>query len=274
MTFPSRTDPLLALVHVPKTAGSTINQALTTAFPKGKDHCEAFIDVPETLRAFTKQADWVSGHVNFSLMSARLSKATQRPVKYFTTVRNPTKQVISHYNWLIEIYHRGPRVYSAHPPHIRALSKKIRETDNTDPEAIASVLRDHAGLFLNTQSRTILGTGFNWNGGRVMRRLSQYEFIATERDIDQMIELMTGQKQEAQTRKNVSRYHFDRKVFDHARLRNFLLRQNFLDWALYSAVEDSRVRVAATPKFRRQRRHTGPKAIPNVTLREAYLNFS
>ena len=51
--------------------------------------------------------DWLSGHIDFATAESRLQNATERPVRYFSCMRSPTKHVMSHYNWLIEIFYRG-----------------------------------------------------------------------------------------------------------------------------------------------------------------------
>lgn len=254
----TRTDPLIAFVHVPKTAGSTVNRAVAAHFANGHAHCEAFVDTPAKLAAAARDADWLSGHVDFTRFSNRLGAVTDRPIRWFATLRDPVAQVMSHYNWVIEIYHRGPRFYESHPAHIREVSARIRASDNSDPEQIVRNLREFSGLFLNMQARTVLGGGFNWNQGRIPRRLGQYDFVATERDVAQMLATMTGAAPDLTRRENASTYHFDKAVFSRPRLRNFLLRENFLDWTLYQAVGNQAMRVAASRDFRRRRAAAAP----------------
>jgi hypothetical protein len=249
----SETAPLIAFVHVPKTAGSTINALLTKHMTSGCEHCERVVDDTKALEKVVQRSQWISGHVNYTKLSQRLKEVFTKPVHFYSVMREPTQQVISHYNWLIEIFHRDQKFYDQHPASIKELSERIRAIDHSDPDAITALLRDYAGLFLNTQSSTILGSSFNWNSGKVMRRLGEYQFVGTERDVPRMIELMTGKPAKLIRRRNVSNYHFDRAVFYEPRLRNFLMRHNFLDWSLYQAVNDAKLRVAASPRFRRQR---------------------
>lgn len=245
-------NPLIVLVHVPKTAGSTVSRAMSEHFSRGYDHCEALLG--PGFSNVAEHAEWVSGHIDFTTFSRALSNVTNRPLRFFATIREPTRQLMSHYNWLIEIFNRGSRFYNAHPEHIKAISARVRAADNTDPEEIVEILKENEGLFLNTQSRIILGPDFNWNGGKVMRRLQNYEFIGTERDIPQLLSVITETTERKVLRRNVSPYHFDREVFQHPRIRNFCIRRNFLDWALYSAINESQFRGAVSPSFRRANR--------------------
>jgi hypothetical protein len=249
----NRPAPLMAFVHVPKTAGSTINSILSQRLRFGVEHCEKIVDDPKALGKGIGRLQWISGHVNYTHLSQRLKAVTDRSIHFYSIMRNPTQQVMSHYNWLIEIFHRDAKFYDQHPDDIKQLSERIRKTDHSNPEAIAALLRDYAGLFLNVQSATILGSNFNWNSGLIMRRLSLYRFVGTERDVPQLIEIMTGKPAKLVRRRNVSPYHFDKGVFEEPHLRNFLMRRNFLDWSLYEAINNAKTRVAASSSFRRQR---------------------
>lgn len=181
--------------------------------------------------------DWVSGHVALPRMQSFLSTVTKRRLRFFSVIRSPVDQVASHYNWLIEIYHRGEAFYKAHPPAIQKLSERIRRTDNTDPEAIIAQLKAEVGLFLNQQSRTLLG----WRGAALteqecLQRLSQYEYVATENDLQYLLQRMTGSQSQAPTHENKSRYHFDPAVFYTDKMQRFLETTNAADILLYKVV--------------------------------------
>ena len=258
--MPTETDrPLIVFVHVPKTAGSTVNRALRGVLPNGLDHCEAILDDPARLRRAAARLDWISGHVDLTTLRRALRQATSRPLRFFGAVRTPDAQVASHYNWLIEIHNRGSAFYGAHPRRIREISERLRGTDNSDPAAIIDNIRSWAGLFLNQQSQLILGTDFNWNTGQVPKRLRAYEFVATERMIDPMLRVMTGRDFPTPLRENASPYHFDRSVFETPSLRNFLLRNNYLDWMLYRSLQDAKLRAAVAPHFTLKRAARAPQ---------------
>lgn len=245
---PDETRPLIVFIHVPKTAGSTVNRILAAARP-GLEHCEAIIGQPEVLRRKLSDLDWISGHVPFDRMHAALRQATDRPLRFFTAVRDPIAQVASHYNWLIEIHHRGKAFYRDHPDHIRVISERIRASDNTDPAAIIENLDRYQGLFLNQQSLTVLGARFNWSSGQLPRHLRAYDYIATERTLPTLIGRLAGPLAERPPRENVSPYHFDVSIFRQGPVRNFLMRNNFLDWTLYRALADRHVRAAIAPRM-------------------------
>jgi len=250
MTGQVRTDPLVVFLHIPKTAGSTVNAALGSFFAHGHEHIEHIIgDLPK-LKRVADEMDWVSGHVPFHVMKGQLKRATTRPLRFFSILREPMSQVRSHYNWLIEIHYKGERFYRGHPEKIKAISERLRKSDNSDPDAIAANLQRFAGLFLNTQSRILLGNEFNWNSGQLLRFLRQYEFIATPDHFDELLTRMCGDPQPTPKSKNVAHYRFDRRIFETTKLRNFMLRNNFLDQILYQSITAPRHRAAISAGMR------------------------
>lgn len=227
--------PLLFFVHVPKTAGSTVNSYLAESRAQGRSHCEAFIHDEAILKQEALSCDWLSGHVDLSKAERLLSAATQRPVAYYTCMRQPTKHVISHYNWLIEIFRRGPAFYEAHPPNIKAISERIRNS-RTDASSIVANLHAFGDLFLNLQSRIILGHKFNWNAGHLHQRLDRYELVTDSNDIASLVKAMTGSALPVLRHENASQYEFDPSVFDSSVLVEFLRKRNTLDEILYRTI--------------------------------------
>ena len=253
-----RKDPLIVFVHIPKTAGSTINAALNAHFDRGFMHCEGMIDDLQSLARVAGDVDWISGHVPFHLMRGRLQQVTDRPLRFFSIMREPVSQVCSHYNWLIEIHRRGGRFYRNHPEGIRKLSEQVRNTDNSDPAAIIENLRSNRGLFLNMQSSMLLGRNYDWNSGQLLKHLRKYEFVGTPQDLPELLKRMCGAEQPRPERHNSALYHYDKAIFRTPRLTNFLMRSNFLDWTLYQSMQATRVRAAVSVEFRRSKKPKAP----------------
>jgi hypothetical protein len=230
------TDPLIFFVHVPKTAGSTVNAVLHERMPGGRSHCEAFIADQAQWEQSAATCPWLSGHVDLSTAENALSASTSRELRLFTCMRDPTRHVMSHYNWLIEIFHRDAQFYESHPPHIKCISETIRSSPQ-DASSIAGNLIRFAGLFLNSQSRTILGNGFDWNTGAVYQRLERYEMIVDSDNVAMLTTHLLGEPSATARRENVSRYHFDPAVFDSEEMRDFLRANNTLDELLYAILD-------------------------------------
>lgn len=224
--------PLIFFVHVPKTAGSAINAMLKEHEPNGADHQEHLFEDKAALKKAAESFAWMSGHVDFSIASKRLAEATDRPVRFFTCVRDPAKQVASHYNWLIEIFHKSPQFYAGHPPVLREISSVLR-AGPFDLDTVIGNLSAYQVLFLNGQSRFVLGSAFDWNVPELGSQLARYEKIATSSEASALVSAMLGRDVDAATRVNESRYHFDPSIFDQPDMRRFLAQWNARDEVLY-----------------------------------------
>lgn len=228
-----KTGPLTVFVHVPKTAGSTVNQHLSDWSKAGLTHAERFLGKPGKLARRLPRLHWISGHIALNKFLKLLGDTTDRKLHFFGLMRDPAAQVASQYNWQIEIFRRGGRFYRSHPASIRAISERIRATDNTDPAAIIANLQADPGLFLNLQSRFLLGDEIDLDSPAFDDRLARYDLIAATPET--VIERITGTRPTA-TRQNTSPYHFDPAVFDTPALRDFLARENRHDLRLYTRI--------------------------------------
>lgn len=229
--------PLAVFVHVPKTAGSFINTELTRWRP-GRDHIEAVIDDRAALTKVCGVSSWISGHVPVTKMVHALSSASTRPLRLYTLVREPVAQIASHYNWLIEIHHRGGSFYQGHPQAIKEISEKIRSSDNSNPRIVTDNLRRFAGLFLNQQCRIVLGVDVSgWCDENIRILLRIYDGLLPERRRDDLLKAITaGQIKPQQQAVNRATEHFDRKVFDSDTVRSFLQENHDGDLRLFNLV--------------------------------------
>lgn len=231
----ARAAPLICFVHVPKTAGTTVNRHLRQWSWRGVAHVERCFANPEAQPALIGNCRWVSGHTPLNRFLAALDIcAPERARRFFALMRAPTDQIISHYNWQIEIYRRGEAFYRAHPQSAQEASRRVRETDHTSPAAVIKTLEGLPQLFANLQSRYILGGDVTAFGDQALTRLSGYEAVMRSADVDRLVEVMTGRRPRVERRENRSRDHFDRAVFSHPELRDFLKEFNSLDAALYA----------------------------------------
>ena len=147
-------------------------------------------------------------------MRKRLCEHTSRDLSFFTCIRDPLKQLMSHYNWLIEIYNRGGHFYDGHPAKIKEISHAIRTTSNGKPENVIQQIKAAPTLFLNQQSRIVLeGNPLALSDQGYKESHKVYEFIATETTLPKLINQLSGLPYNDEKRVNVSHYHFDKAVF-------------------------------------------------------------
>lgn len=213
--------PLIFFVHVPKTAGSTVNAALKRHSANGQDHCEQLVPDKAAFAEAANTLDWLSGHVALPTAKGLLAEATDRPVRFFTCLRDPTEQIASHYNWLIEIYHRGGDFYENHPPHIKAISERLLAKSETVYQIIDN-LAEYRGLFLNCQSRYVPES-----------RLSGLELVGYSGNLDALLSAMTGDHRAVDARVNSSPYRFDATLFDTPMMTAFLQEEHTADHHLW-----------------------------------------
>ena len=232
-----RTAPLVCFVHVPKAAGTSINSHLRQWSLRGVAHVERFAAVPSRAGCLVPRCDWVSGHLSFEKWRGFLDRyAAGRECRLFGVIRDPTAHVAAHYNWQIEIFHRGERFYEAHPQAIRDLSARIRATDHSDPAQVVAALGEAPAIFSNLQARYLLGDDIDLGGAIAETRFAEYARIETTQELSFLIAAMTGNRPATVARANESRWHFDRAVFGEPEVQSFLSRFNARDIMLFNRV--------------------------------------
>lgn len=229
----NKSDELLFFVHIPKTGGSSVNAHLRNNFSNGVEHVESSISNPEKFLAICARAKWISGHVHFPIAKERLLASTSRPVRFFSCVRDPARQVMSHLNWLIEIQNRTKKFFYDHPVNIQEISHEVCSLGVKDERQIMYLLLKYRGLLLNTQCSLILGGEQNINRDSIAQTIEQFDYIGTDQNYDTLVHRMTGKHPTQIYRKNSAKYHFDTKLFDSEEVQYFLKIHNALDDILY-----------------------------------------
>lgn len=93
------------------------------------------------------------------------------------------------------------------------------------------------GLFQNQQSRIVLGrAASHLSKSQFEDTLREFEFVATERDLPDLVYKMTGTRSLVTNRDNKSRYHFDAALFRSPEILEFLAEYNSSDQFLYDVV--------------------------------------
>lgn len=228
----------MVFIHVPKAAGSTVNAHLARWSSDGLDHAERYADQPDKISRMIPRLDWISGHLALNRMLSLIGP-TERELKIYGTMRPPMHHAAAQYNWQIEIFHRGARKYRAHSEPIRELSERIRASDNGDAQVVIDNIMFRRGLFLNIQSRFLLGDDIvpNCKEPPASERLSMYHKVALPWEVDTMLEEITGLPPAAR-QENVSRRHFDRGIFQRGEVREFLLKKSRFDFRLFWHLKD------------------------------------
>lgn len=234
--------PLVCFVHVPKAAGTSVNQHLRRWSWRGLEHVERFFQSKRDARSRIGRSRWISGHLSLEKMLELLSSTgvqhrnKEREIRLFGAIRNPAEQIAAHVNWQIEIFRRGRRFFQAHPPAIQDVSNRIRSADLSNPKEVTKILANSPALFANLQSRFLLGNESNLTKETAEERFQSYEAIRPTANLAALLRDITGQTPRRVQRANASKWHFDRSVFDTPEVQSFLRKFNARDQALYERV--------------------------------------
>ena len=237
-----RTWPIVCFIHVPKTAGQTVNEHLVATGRAGKAHVEAWIENSKITEKNVLEADWISGHVPLPKMRSALQAVTDRELLFFATVRNPLEQICSSFNWVIEIYHRGEKFYDSHSVKTKKISEEFRAADLSRVDEILNLISHYKDQFSNIQAKYILGEEASSSGkikySDIQQKISLYSGIANEIAIGKLVERMTGKPYGIVRDSNVSNYHFDKRVFFSKPVVEFLESINQIDLSLYKFIKE------------------------------------
>nr|WP_320136757.1 hypothetical protein [uncultured Amphritea sp.] len=148
--------PLL-YVHIPKTAGTTVNKFLSDQFGAENSllHVESKEDWKDKVNSGV--VSFLSGHLTYKNF---MNNPMLRNYNKAITFREPYQHIASHLSWIraISLDANNSR-YLAHPEYIQKLSDKLVLCDFTDANSISSFIRalDQAEIRLldNTQTRYI-----------------------------------------------------------------------------------------------------------------------
>jgi hypothetical protein len=226
--------PLIFFVHVPKTAGSTANSYLMEHFPDGSAHCDGWF-FEDGCMHLLDTLTWVSGHIAQPRASARVRQFTSRRVEYFACLRNPTDQIRSHYNWLIEIFQRGGIWYDDMPDWVKKISEQIRKSGFSVP-VIQGNLLDHKEFFLNYQSLWLVKADEPVAGA-----LEPFKLVTTTDRLSDLLYAMIGKEIPITRRENESVSHFDPKLFSGPEMQSFLCEHNDRDQELFELVRSGKL---------------------------------
>lgn len=220
--------PLIFFVHVPKTAGSTVNAVLKEHIPNGRDHMQAILGDDLRLRRSASNLSWMSGHVDRDKIEARIRGLTNRPVRFFACVRHATAHQVSHYNWLLvqgEKFDKGS--------HFNKISLAMKRNGFT-PDGVIRTLTQFPNL-LNFQADFLLGRDFQGDETEIRAALARrFEMVAS--DPDELVSAMLGRRTVTMRRDNVASYAFNPAIFYDSKVLDFLAERNRKDETLYRVV--------------------------------------
>lgn len=134
------------------------------------------------------------------------------------------------------MYERGEGFYRPVPEWAKQVSEAVRASDFS-VDSVVSNLDRFSHVFMNNQSKHLVGAGFDWVNGDLDAVLSSYEMVGVESHIGDLVSCMTGADTQVEHRHNASTYRFDASVFQSPRVKAFLAEHNTQDECVYRFVK-------------------------------------
>ena len=151
--------PPIALIHLPRTAGTSLGLAVEESFGSGAFRLKQQGQVTaEVARSIPATAEVIYGHMNYGLH-------LHMPVRYATLLRDPIERYVSHYN----------------------LFRKQKARDDRSPSNFAFFLTRSKAV--NTQTRMLSGThsmvsGSSYDLTLAKQHLEQFAYVGFYDQLD------------------------------------------------------------------------------------------
>lgn len=122
-------------IHVPKTAGSSLNTFLEKNVVRSISHAEGS---EKKLDDLILEYDLISGHISYTQV---MNELDIRNVKTMITFREPFSYVVSHLCWVRKLADKGEeKRFSEHPKVFQDIALKMKEFDFSDPVELSSFI--------------------------------------------------------------------------------------------------------------------------------------
>ena len=184
-------------LHIPKTAGSSINKFFSNNLSSHLFHIEGITGLnKETCDNY----EFISGHIPFTTINKLL------PLDEWTTIatfRDPLSYVISHISWVRKLADPGEEArFNAHPEPFQKIAKKMTEYDFSNPAHLIDLISWLEGenlLFLhNTQTYFLSGehnrnTYSDLQVNTALKNLKNIDYIGIQEELNSFMEILSNE---------------------------------------------------------------------------------
>ena len=230
--------PLIVFVHVPKTAGSTIKKLLGLCTPGGDINVQFLMDDRDAFLDIARNSHWIGGHCRRDRFAKGLTWLN-RPIEYFSCVREPIAQLRSHLNFGFHRYKDGNYYGLA---DLDCATARCRG----DLSGFFQSLRHHVASFAACAALSQCAialharlTSLRSPTSKSLVRLATYTFVASETRLPQIYRAFGFARLPHgvnEVRANTAEYEIDSRAFNSSQMREFLTRFHRHDLRLYAAV--------------------------------------
>lgn len=181
--------------HVPKTAGSSINQFFSKHVAPYHFHLESVMGIDQE---FCDRYQFLSGHLPYNRMESILPLGEWVT---FATFREPVAYVISHLKWVRKLADDGEEArFAAHPKIFQDIALKMKEFDFSSAMEITKFIEWLCEIefyyFHNTQMHYLLATkdqGFlkEHQVNKALENLRKIDFVGVQESLDSYMDTLS-----------------------------------------------------------------------------------
>tara|TARA_R110000850_G_scaffold236880_1_gene361664 strand:- start:248 stop:997 length:750 start_codon:yes stop_codon:yes gene_type:complete len=182
-------------IHVPKTAGSSINKYFSNNLKSHRFHIEGINGLNKDI---CESYEFISGHLPYNVIDKML------PLEEWITLisfREPVSYVISHLSWVRQLADQGEEErFNAHPKPFQRIARKMTEYNFSNPDDLSDLitwLEDENLLFLhNTQMYFLNGehnrsTYSHSQVNAALKNLESIDLVGIQEDINQFMNMLS-----------------------------------------------------------------------------------
>lgn len=191
----NKKDKILFL-HIPKTAGTSVNLMLSKGFQTNRIKLHAESERSSRYKDINWQNfDFISGHLLLRELTTLIP--AHNNVLKITILRNPIQQLLSHINWVKYISNdTNSKFFKNHPDDIKDFSLKLREINFNKANEVIFFLENMPDighrLFNNCQTRYLMDKASirisAADAQKAIDSLSFFDYVGTLENLENFIQ--------------------------------------------------------------------------------------